>query len=71
MGAKNHAVLMPDGKCMSLDTRLLLITLIANKNLALNSIIGAAFGGKAILLIVSRRVNYVDQPLGRDAWLSL
>lgn len=30
MGAKNHAILMPD----------------ANKNLALNSIVGAAFGGK-------------------------
>jgi malonate-semialdehyde dehydrogenase (acetylating)/methylmalonate-semialdehyde dehydrogenase len=29
MGAKNHAVIMPD----------------ANRNLALNSILGAAFGG--------------------------
>lgn len=71
MGAKNHAVLMPDGEHMLLDSRLLLITCIANKNLALNSIIGAAFGGKAFLVILSRQVNCVDQLLGRDAWLSL
>lgn len=54
MGAKNHAVLMPDGKCMSSSIGQLLTTCIANKNLTLNSIIGAAFGGKAFLAIVSR-----------------
>lgn len=71
MGAKNHAVLMPDGEHMLLDSRLLLITCTANKNLALNSILGAAFGGKRFLVIRSRQVNCVDQLLGRDAWLSL
>jgi len=37
----------------------------------LNSVIGAAFGGKAFLAIPFRRVNSVDQLLGRGAWLSL
>lgn len=72
MGAKNHAVLMPDGKHMLLTTRpyRYLITCIANKNFALNSIIGAAFGGKSLLVVASRRVNCVNQLLGRDVWLS-
>lgn len=71
MGAKNHAVLMSDGEFLFLDSRLLLITCVANKNLALNSIIGAAFGGKASLVVLCGRVNCVHQLPGRDAWLSL
>ena len=55
--------------CFSLlDHRL--IAYIANKNLALNSIIGAAFGGKSSIIMVSQNVNFVNQLLGRDAWLS-
>jgi hypothetical protein len=45
MGAKNHAVIMPDGKCLSMFTEALADWYEANKNLALNSLVGAAFGG--------------------------
>ena len=50
MGAKNHAVLMPDGVY-----RLVIIRyqrdlhFQANKNLAINSIVGAAFGGRSAI----------------------
>ena len=50
MGAKNHAILMPDGvyrlviKGYQRD-----LHFQANKNLAINSIVGAAFGGKSTI----------------------
>ena len=45
LGAKNHAVIMPDG-IEHLDCRWLMTDYpAANRNLALNSIVGAAFGG--------------------------
>jgi hypothetical protein len=47
MGAKNHAVVMSDGtpflECLIVYWYLMVP---ANKNLALNSIVGAAFGGE-------------------------
>ena len=47
MGAKNHAILMPDGMCWMTHCQTAnLYAYPANKNHALNSIIGAAFGGK-------------------------
>jgi hypothetical protein len=46
MGAKNHAVIMPDGKTKFIDILCpRQLNLEANANLVLNSIIGAAFGG--------------------------
>jgi malonate-semialdehyde dehydrogenase (acetylating)/methylmalonate-semialdehyde dehydrogenase len=48
MGAKNHALIMPDGK-LSSQSHLCMFSwpsVIANKNLTLNSIVGAAFGGE-------------------------
>lgn len=49
MGAKNHAVIMPDGEAIVAFARKRYSyqKWLANKNLALNSIIGAAFGGKS------------------------
>jgi hypothetical protein len=51
MGAKNHAVIMSDGnlpfECRSI--RCLFLIVLANKNLALNSVVGAAFGGEYFL----------------------
>jgi len=41
LGAKNHAILMPD----------------ANKNLAINSIVGAAFGGNSFVFLSSFDTN--------------
>ncbi|KAF8560228.1 Methylmalonate-semialdehyde dehydrogenase [Imleria badia] len=49
MGAKNHAVLMSD----------------ANKNLALNSIIGAAFGGKAFFSYTFRKSELCPSAAGQ------
>jgi malonate-semialdehyde dehydrogenase (acetylating)/methylmalonate-semialdehyde dehydrogenase len=45
LGAKNHAVIMPDGIATSIADDLTTDCSVANKNLALNSIVGAAFGG--------------------------
>ncbi|KAF9015529.1 methylmalonate-semialdehyde dehydrogenase [Cyathus striatus] len=45
LGAKNHAVLMPDGISIIVNILVTLLKIgLANKNLALNSIVGAAFG---------------------------
>ncbi|KAG6381050.1 methylmalonate-semialdehyde dehydrogenase [Boletus reticuloceps] len=66
MGAKNHAVLMPDGEYMLLNTRLLSNNLLANKNLALNSIIGAGFGGKAFSSLTSQKIVLVGTA---QSWL--
>jgi len=47
MGAKNHAILMPDGSLQCIIFHLLTdAPTLANKNLAINSIVGAAFGGE-------------------------
>jgi hypothetical protein len=47
MGAKNHAILMPDGVYRRGDIRYKRdLHFQANKNLAINSIAGAAFGGR-------------------------
>ena len=50
MGAKNHAVIMPDGEFLAsiIFIYLILLIILANKNQALNAIIGAAFGGMCI-----------------------
>lgn len=45
MGAKNHAVIMPDGKFVSILIPSSSHVITANINLTLNSIAGAAFGG--------------------------
>lgn len=62
MGAKNHAVIMPDGELLSFCSSLMSIAanacLLANKNLALNSIIGASFGGMhQVGLVTSHSTN--------------
>ena len=48
MGAKNHAILMPDGllQCLTFFCPRTHPPSLANKNLAINSIVGAAFGGE-------------------------
>jgi hypothetical protein len=46
LGAKNHAILMPDGlSLVYFPFSATHKTSTANKNLAMNSIVGAAFGG--------------------------
>lgn len=45
LGAKNHAVVMPDGETLNEEPMLCTDIALANKNQALNAIIGAAFGG--------------------------
>ncbi|KAF5391095.1 hypothetical protein D9757_003154 [Collybiopsis confluens] len=54
MGAKNHAVILPD----------------ANKDQALNALIGAACGGKALFFQVLVDVHRRVQRRGKDAWPS-
>ena len=52
MGAKNHAILMPDGQKFQhplFVTSLKVAFPLANKNFAINSIIGAAFGGRVFI----------------------
>lgn len=52
MGAKNHAILMPDGQNFNILHLCLLNVVfpLANKNFAINSIVGAAFGGRVLFL---------------------
>lgn len=51
MGAKNHAILMPDGQKFQYPYLCLLkvASPLANKNFAINSIVGAAFGGRVFI----------------------
>ena len=66
MGAKNHAVIMPDGDyCHYYLSSLLIDNHAANKNLALNSLIGAAFGGEPLSHILHISEPFVSTAAGQ------
>lgn len=72
MGAKNHGVIMTDCERFGdvavhkgVDT----IVPTANKNLTLNSLVGAAFGGALIILSNSSlQLMHHLQPLASGVW---